>query len=93
MHKANSSVTNGTQTEDNRAKTASMDGKVYLVTREDAQYVLSTEEHFGEAWLTNPERSYNAMDQKSRSFMTIWLTGAMGEELGKRSILMGDELP
>jgi hypothetical protein len=51
---------------------------------------LSLVEHVWEVWLTNPKNKYNTNDEKKRSFLTLWVSEALGNELGKRSKLMVD---
>lgn len=63
-------------------------GGVFIVRKEDARYALSRDQDIWEIWLTNPEQGYNTYDGKKRSFLTLWVSEAMGEELGKRSKLM-----
>ena len=53
-----------------------------MVGKDDAQYAVS---HAGEVWLTNPGEGYKAYDGKKRSFLTLWLSEEMGEELARRS--------
>jgi hypothetical protein len=68
-----------------KEKTNMYNGDAFIVHIDDARYALSFNEHVGEVWLTNPESKYNAYDEKKRSFLTLWVSEAMGQELGKRS--------
>ncbi|KAL2015130.1 hypothetical protein VTK56DRAFT_6218 [Thermocarpiscus australiensis] len=61
------------------------EGNVFIVSKDDAQYAVSIVDHTGEIWLTNPGGDYKAYDGKKRSFLTLWLSEEMGEELARRS--------
>jgi hypothetical protein len=64
---------------------ATYDGEVFIVDVDDARDALSNIEDVWEVWLTNPEEKYNANDEKKRSFITLWISEALGRDLGKRS--------
>lgn len=64
------------------------EGGVFIVHKEDVRYALSLDQHVWEIWLTNPEQRYNTYDGKRRSFLTLWVSEEMGEELGRRGKLM-----
>jgi hypothetical protein len=49
---------------------------------------VSYAEQVWEIWLTNPESKYNANHVKKRSFLTLWISEALGKKLGKRSKLI-----
>ena len=74
------------------------DGDVFIVDIDKARYALSLDEHVGEIWLTNRKNKYNANDEKNRScldekrksFFTLWISEALGEELSKRGKQMVD---
>lgn len=63
-------------------------GGVFIVHKEDVRYALSLDQHVWEIWLTNPEQRYNTYDGMKRSFLTLWVSEGMGEELGRRGKLM-----
>ncbi|KGQ02605.1 hypothetical protein BBAD15_g12189 [Beauveria bassiana D1-5] len=63
-------------------------GGVFIVHKEDVRYALSLDQHVWEIWLTNPEQRYNTYDGMKRSFLTLWVSEEMGEELGRRGKLM-----
>ena len=67
-----------------KASTKEYKGDAFIVTKDDARYALSLDEHVGEIWMTNPESRYNAYDAKKRSFLTLWVSETMGKELGRR---------
>lgn len=68
-----------------KTTTNTYEGDCFIVGKDDARYALSLDGHVGEIWLTNPEKKYNAYDNKKRSFLTLWLSEEMGDELGRRS--------
>lgn len=59
-------------------------GEVFLVdinhTREALSHINNVE-----VWLTNPEGKYNLGDKERRSFLTLWIPEALGQDLGRRS--------
>lgn len=68
-----------------KAATKLYEGNVFMVSKDDTQYAVSNVDHVGEIWLTNSGEDYEAYDKKKRSFLTLWLSSKMGEELAKRS--------
>ncbi|KAK4204857.1 hypothetical protein QBC40DRAFT_271891 [Triangularia verruculosa] len=71
--------------QEKEAATKLYKGDVFIVSKDDTQYAVSNVDHVGEIWLTNPEGDYEAYDVKKRSFLTLWLSREMGEELARRS--------
>lgn len=63
-------------------------GDVFIVDKTEARKALLSDEDVWEVWLTNPKNKYNAHDEKKRSFLTLWVSESMGQELGSRSKLM-----
>ncbi|KAK8116374.1 hypothetical protein PG984_007247 [Apiospora sp. TS-2023a] len=74
--------------EPTKTKTTSYHGDVFIVDKTEARKALLSDEDVWEVWLTNPKNKYNAHDEKKRSFLTLWVSEAMGKELGSRSKLM-----
>lgn len=78
----------GKSVDGEEAATNSYEGNAFIVSKDDTQYAMSVVGHVGEIWLTNPGDDYKAYDGKKRSFLTLWLSEEMGEELTRRSKLM-----
>lgn len=70
------------------AATYLYEGNAFIVSIDDTQYAMSVVGHVGEIWLTTPGGDYKAYDGKKRSFLTLWLSEEMGEELARRGKLM-----
>lgn len=64
------------------------DGDLFIVDIADARQALSHDDQVWEIWLTNPESRYNANHEKKRSFVTLWISEALGKELGQKSNLV-----
>ena len=59
-----------------------VEGDVFIVDKDVLQ--IDREEIY-EIWLTNLKKDYNENDKKKRSFITLWITEHVGDEIGKRS--------
>lgn len=53
---------------------------------EDARFALAFDEHVGSIYLTNPKKERKAGDKDS--FLTAWISGELGKDLGKRGKLL-----
>jgi hypothetical protein len=75
----------GKASTEKEAATKLYDGNVFIVSKDDTQYAVSNPDHVGEIWLTNPGGDYKAYNGTKMSFLTLWLSEEMGEELARRS--------
>jgi len=62
-------------------------GDVFAISVEDARFALSFDEHIGSIYLTNPKNGRKPGDKDS--FLTAWISGELGTDLGKRGKLLG----
>jgi hypothetical protein len=61
-------------------------GDVFELSMEDARFAISFDEHVGSIYLTNPKNGWKPGDR--HSFLTAWISGEMGADLGKRGKLL-----